>query len=411
MNGRVKLMEHQKKAIWALKSGSILCAGVGTGKSITALAYYYICVCKGGIWGDGKLGVMSDPRDLYIITTARKRDTKEWDEECKRFALGEHKDVKVVIDSWNNLHKYEGVKGAFFIFDEQRVVGSGAWVKSFYKVAAMNQWILLTATPGDSWLDYIPVFVANGFYKNRTQFLRRHAVYSRYSQFPKIDKWLETAYLESLRRRITVVMRFDKKTEQHWERLTLPYNAEEYKRVAVDRWDIVKNEPIKDISRACHLMRQVCNSGSERMDAVLELVEKHRKVIIFYNYDYELESLREGLKKASVTFAEWNGHRHEAIPKTEKWCYLVQYLAGAEGWNCVETDAIIFYSQNYSYKIMTQAAGRIDRMNTRFTDLYYYLIRTDSPIDRAIAKALQGKKKFNEKNYLKGWNLEGSDKG
>lgn len=398
-----------------MKNGCILCAGIGTGKSITAIGYYYTRVCGAAQWDDGNLGPMLDPKDLYIITTARKRDTGEWDKECQRFEL-QSDPVKITVDSWNNIHKYEDVTGAFFIFDEQRVGGSGSWSKSFIKLAKANEWILLSATPGDTWSDYISVFVANGFYKNKTEFLRRHAVYSRYvTTYPKIEKWIEVGRLEMFRRKVTVTMQYEKKTIPHWNDIFVTYDQKLYDRVAKDRWDPWKNEPIQNAAGACYLMRRVVNDNDIRARELFWLVlAKHPKAIVFYNYDYELELIKktfgELLQLENVTdedrklqIAEWNGHKHEPIPKSEKWVYLVQYNSGAEGWNCVETDTLIFYSQSYSYKQMTQAAGRIDRLNTPFTDLYYYVFTSNSHIDGAIARALRGKKDFNAKNFLPNW--------
>lgn len=417
----VHFMPHQQEAIERLRNGSILCAGVGTGKSITALGYYYIRVCCGVVWSDEQegetIGPMTQPKDLYIITTARKRDTGEWMRECERFGLEKDSSVNVVIDSWNNIHKYRDVNGAFFIFDEQRVVGSGTWVREFLRIVKANEWILLSATPGDTWMDYIPVFIANGFYKNRTQFLRRHAIYSPYiTKYPKIERWTEVGYLESLRRRITVTMKYEKVTIPHWKDIIVDYDMKLYKTVSEKRWDPWKKEPIRDIAGACYLMRKVVGSNVLRARQIFWLVmAKHPKVIVFYNYDYELELMKETFRDMleldnlheedrDIQIAEWNGHRHEPIPSgCRRWIYLVQYTAGAEGWNCVETDTIIFYSQSYSYKAMTQAAGRIDRLNTPFTDLYYYTIKSTSPIDKAIGRALRNKKNFNEKLFLPEW--------
>lgn len=392
----VRPLPHQEEAIRKLRSGSILCGGVGTGKSLTALLYFRNVVCKAIQWTDGiERGPLMEPRPLYIITTARKRDTKEWEAECDRF---DDLDVPITIDSWNNIHKYESAEGAFFIFDEQRVVGHGSWVRSFIRIARHNDWILLSATPGDTWMDYIPVFVANGFYKNRSQFLRRHAVYNRFSKYPKVDKWLETGYLEMLRRKITVVMSYDKKTVQHWHDIWVDYDRDLYKLVAEQRWNPYEDQPIQDISAACYLMRKVVNIDGRRLEAVREIIREHDRAIIFYNYDYELEQLRNLADERTV--AEWNGHVHQRLPSVERWVYLVQYTAGAEGWNCIDTDTIIFYSQSYSYKAMTQAAGRIDRMNTTYTDLHYYILKSKSSIDMGIARALKGKRNFNEKLFM-----------
>lgn len=385
----------QKDAIEKLRSGSILCGGVGTGKSITALGYFFLKEVCGTIKENGQAFPPVLSKDLYIITTARKRDTKEWEKECERFPL---KDISVTIDSWNNIGKYEKAEGAFFIFDEQRVVGSGSWVKSFLRITKKNPWILLSATPGDTWMDYIPVFVANGFYKNRTEFLTRHALYNRYSKYPKVDRWLEVTRLELLRRKITVKMEFEKKTVPHDIDIRVLYDKTMYESVSKNMWNPFDEEPVRDISQACYLMRRVVNGDGSRISAMKDILVKHSKVIVFYNFDYELDILRESFSSA-VPIAEWNGHKHEPIPKTDRWIYLVQYTAGCEGWNCTETDTIIFYSQSYSYKQMTQAAGRVDRMNTPFVDLYYYHLLSDSSIDHGILRALKGKKNFNEKIF------------
>ena len=401
----IDLYDYQIEAIRKMKNGCILCGGVGSGKSRTALAYYYL-------QEDGRIGTdeyypMGDPpRDLYIITTARKRDTLEWEGELSPFLLSTHKDVnlysnKVVVDSWNNIKKYADVKGAFFIFDEQRVVGSGAWVKAFLKITKVNAWILLSATPGDTWSDYIPVFVANGFYKNRTEFIREHVVYSRFSKYPKIDRYLNTGRLIHLRNQILVNMDFKRPTISHHEDVYVRYDISKYKDVGRNRWDPYKDEPIINAAGLCYVWRRIVNSDESRQMALLELFEKHPKMIVFYNFDYELDILKGLYYGDEVSIAEWNGHKHQPIPNGKSWVYLVQYTAGAEGWNCITTDTTVFYSQNYSYKIMQQSAGRIDRLNTPFRDLYYYHLKSRSGIDLAISKALKEKKNFNEGKFVK----------
>lgn len=403
----MKLRDYQLEAISNMKTGCILNGGVGSGKSLTSLSYYYLQ--NGGsetFLTGGKYKRMKKPKDLYIITTARKRDTMEWEGELAPFLLSVNSDTsdyknKVIVDSWNNIKKYKEVKGSFFIFDEQRVVGSGEWVKSFLKIAKSNDWILLSATPGDTWSDYIPVFIANGFYKNKTEFLREHAVFARFSKFPKVEKWIGTGKLNRYRRSILVDMNFKRKTEQHHEDIYVDYDKATYKDVMKRRWDIWKDEPITNAGGLCYALRRIVNSDQSRALKLLEIFEDHPKMIVFYNFDYELDILKNLYYGENVTVAEWNGHKHEPTPRKGKWVYLVQYTAGAEGWNCITTDTIVFYSQNYSYKIMHQSAGRIDRMNTPFTDLYYYHLKTKSSIDIAIARALHDKKKFNENSFAR----------
>ena len=366
-----------------MKNGCILCGGVGSGKSRTALAYF----------------TETEPvktEKLYIITTARKRDTHEWEDELKIFP----RIKKFKIDSWNNIKKYKDVTGAFFIFDEDRVTGSGVWAKTFIKLSKVNRWIILSATPGDTWMDYIPVFLANGFYRNKTEFLHEHVIFNRYSKFPQVDRFVGTKRLERLRNDILVDMDFKRPTTSHHIDIWCDYDKTIYKSAMKERWDVYKDKPCENISELCYILRKITNSDVSRLVKVQEITAKTNRVIIFYNFDYELELLKSIHYGPHTKVAEWNGHKHEPIPKSNAWVYLVQYTAGAEGWNCISTDTIIFFSQNYSYKTMEQSQGRIDRMNTPFKDLYYYHLKSKSPIDLAITRALNRKQKFNESRYF-----------
>ena len=400
----ISLFDYQLDAVSRMRNGCILCGGVGSGKSRTSLAYYY--KEQGGVLGTKNYVRMKNPKDLYIITTARKRDTLEWEGELSYFLLSTNPKIngyknRVIVDSWNNIQKYKNVTDSFFIFDEQRVVGSGVWVKSFLKIAKSNDWILLSATPGDTWQDYIPVFIANGFYRNRTEFCNEHIVYSRFSKFPKIDRYINTGRLIRLRDRILVDMDFKRETIAHHEDIIVQYDIPKYKETMRNRWDPYNNEPITNASGLCYILRKIVNSDESRQIALMDILESRPKVIVFYNFDYELDILKGLHYGKDVQIAEWNGHSHQPIPTSKSWVYLVQYTAGCEGWNCIKTDTIVFYSQNYSYKVMAQAAGRIDRLNTPYTDLYYYHLKSRSSIDLAISKALKDKKKFNETRWVK----------
>lgn len=389
------LYPHQKLAVKKLKTGSILVGGVGSGKSRTALLYFYTRVCNGKV---NPYAPATKYCDLYIITTARKRDTKEWVLECCAFVLPTEY-INVTIDSWNNIEKYKDVKKAFFIFDEQRVVGSGKWAKTFIRIARHNDWILLSATPGDTWSDYIPVFIANGFYKNRTEFGYKHIVLKPFMNFPVIDHYINTKVLEKHRDDILVIMKDQRTTKRHDEIVKVRFNKELYLTILKERWNPWKEEPISDPAGLSYSLRRAVNSDESRIEEIVKIVKDKLKCIIFYNFNYERDMLRKMCSDNNFIFAEWNGSKHQEIPKGDSWVYLVQYAAGAEGWNCIVTNTIIFYSQNHSYKLTTQAAGRIDRINTPFTDLYYYKLMSDAYIDKAINKCLTNKKDFNENKF------------
>lgn len=384
--------EYQRKAVNRLKSGSILVGGTGSGKSRTALVYFFSKECGGKIVDTFEEVKKHIP--LYIITTAAKRDKKEWEEELKEFPISQ-----VTIDSWNNIKKYVDIKDSFFIFDEQRVVGSGAWSKSFIKITKSNNWILLSATPGDTWSDYIPVFIANGFYKNRTEFYRRHVIFSRYTNFPKIERYVEENHLEELKRSILIEMPVKRKTVPHRINIITNYDEILYKNMAKDRWDFINDKPIENASQYVQLQRRIVNGDINRITKLKEILEIHKRIIVFYNFDYERDSILKLIKDMKIAHGELNGHIHSDIPKNDRWIYIVQYNSGSEGWNCINTNVIVFFSLSYSYRMMHQAAGRIDRRNTPYKDLYYYYLYSNSSIDKAILKSLEKKKDFNEKKY------------
>jgi len=420
---KVELYPHQEKAVSEMHNGCILGGDVGVGKTITALAY----------------ALLREPgKKIFVITTAKKRDSGDWEHEAARLAVPVD---GIVVDSWNNISKYINEKNAFFIFDEQRLVGTGTWVQSFYKIARNNNWILLSATPGDNWLDYVPVFIANGFYKNITEFRNRHVIYSRFSQFPKVQRYVDTGILQRRRKLLLVEMPLERHTTRHIHMVECDYDQLTFERVWKRRWNVFTDEPIKDAGELFRVARKVVNSDESRLEQLRELMIKHPKLVVFYNFDYELEMLRslantqsgsteqmsdwewllspEGMAAndsqsgtqsstsgTSFAIAEWNGHKHEPIPETDSWLYLVQYTSGSEGWNCIDTDAMVFYSLTYSYKQFYQSQGRIDRMNTPFTDLHYYVLTTKSIADRAVWRALKQKKDFNVRGLSRGFEAQ-----
>lgn len=402
--GRKKfLYDYQMDAVNRMHNGCILCGGVGSGKSRTGLFYYF--KENGGWIDENGYRPMRKPQNLIIITTAKKRDSLEWLGELSNFLLYPDENNKtrfgntIVVDSWNNLPKYKDVKNSFFILDEQRLVSYGAWTKAFLKIAKGNDWILLSATPADTYSDYLPVFLANGFYKNKSEFSSEHIVYSRYTKYPKIDKYVNTKRLDRLVDRVMVIMDYKHDIIKNDIDMWCAYDIPKYKDVIRRRWDIYNECPIQDAGGLCRVLRRVVNSDESRQVKLLEILENHPRAVIFYNYNFERDILLNLAYGDDVEVAEWSGHRHMPIPSSDRWVYICQYTSACEGWEVTKTNCTIFYSQNYSYKVMEQAKGRIDRLNTPYDELFYYHLKTRSGIDLAISKALLQKKKFNERKF------------
>lgn len=397
----LSLYPHQEKAVDALSNGKILYGDVGTGKSRTAVGYYL---------------KKEAPKDVYVITTARKRDSLDWEGEFLRGHVSklerspDGKRGKLWVDSWQNIAKYKNVRNAFFVFDEQRLVGSGAWAKAFEHIAKHNNWILLTGTPGDTWLDYMSVFIANGFYKNRTQFKDEHVVYSTYVKFPKVERYLNEYKLEKFRQQILVHMPMERHTTRVTHYIPVSYDQDLLDVIEKQRWNPYKERPIRSLAEYFYLRRKAVYSHPSRLEAVRRKLSQHPRLIVFYNFDYELEMLRKLADE--VPTAEWNGHKHEEIPDTDRWLYLVQYVSGAEAWNCISTDTILFYSLVYSYKTWQQAHGRTDRMNTLYSVLHYHVLLGVSEgetcsVDAAVLTSLKAKKDFNEYSFARKNKLSG----
>lgn len=399
---------EQIQAVRQLQNGSILAGGVGSGKTLTSLAWYLTSVCNAASFKKGgslaKKKVKGSPT-LYVITTAKKRDSLEWEEEAARLGLSTDPDCSftgssIVVDSWNNIGKYSDREHAVFFFDEQRASGSGRWVKEFLKITRKNTWLLLSATPGDVWMDYLPVFMAHGFFRTRTEFMEDHVIFDRFAKYPKVKRYIGEAKLQRLRRSILVEMPVERHTTRERETVYCDYDRDLYKWVVKNRMDPWTEEPLRDAGGVCRILRKVVSDNDWRSEQAKRILSSNERIIVFYNYNYELDRILAVAESLGVPTAQWNGHRHDVIPAEPRWVYICQYTSAAEGWNCTSTDTVLFWSLNYSWRVTEQCEGRIDRLNTPYSRLKYYFLESHSSIDEAVRRSLSSKKVFNERAFV-----------
>lgn len=399
---------EQIQAVRQLQNGSILAGGVGSGKTLTSLAWYLASVCNAAWFKKGgslaKKKVKGSPT-LYVITTAKKRDSLEWEEEAARLGLStdpacSFTGSSIVVDSWNNIGKYSDREHAVFFFDEQRASGSGRWVKEFLKITKKNTWLLLSATPGDVWMDYLPVFMAHGFFRTRTEFMEDHVIFDRFAKYPKVKRYIGEAKLQRLRRSILVEMPVERHTTRERETVYCDYDRDLYKWVVKNRMDPWTEEPLRDAGGVCRILRKVVSDNDWRSEQAKRILSSNERVIVFYNYNYELDRILAVAESLGLPTAQWNGHRHDAIPAEPRWVYICQYTSAAEGWNCTSTDTVLFWSLNYSWRVTEQCEGRIDRLNTPYSRLKYYFLESHSSIDEAVRRSLSSKKVFNERAFV-----------
>lgn len=399
---------EQIQAVRQLQNGSILAGGVGSGKTLTSLAWYLTSVCNAASFKEGgsliKKKVKGSPT-LYVITTAKKRDSLEWEEEAARLGLStdpacSFTGSSIVVDSWNNIGKYSDREHAVFFFDEQRASGSGRWVKEFLKITRKNTWLLLSATPGDVWMDYLPVFMAHGFFRTRTEFMEDHVIFDRFAKYPKVKRYIGEAKLQRLCRSILVEMPVERHTTRERETVYCDYDRDLYKWVVKNRMDPWTEEPLRDAGGVCRILRKVVSDNDWRSEQAKRILSSNERVIVFYNYNYELDRILAVAESLGLPTAQWNGHRHDAIPAEPRWVYICQYTSAAEGWNCTSTDTVLFWSLNYSWRVTEQCEGRIDRLNTPYSRLKYYFLESHSSIDEAVRRSLSSKKVFNERAFV-----------
>jgi hypothetical protein len=386
------LKPHQLTALRKLSNGNILRAGVGTGKSRVAVRYY----------------LENHPhQDVYVITTARKRDSKDWEGEFASEVVGKHADTTIAgiltVDSWNNIDKYCDVVDAFFVFDEQRLVGTGKWVKSFLKIVKNNGWILLTATPGDTWLDYIPVFIANGFFKNRTEFKREHVVYAPHVRFPKVQRYIAEGRLIRYRNQILVDMPYPKMTTRHESTIWVPHNEKLVEEVTKSRWHLYYDRPIRDIAELYSVRRRVINSDPGRVEALRKLLKDWPRQVVFYNFDYELELLRGFTKR----------HRGSGVERTQARTDPDEQRVGVSRPVCSWRRSVELHRDQCDHllqpDLLLQNVGTGARKDRQIGHSVHrsalFVLRSRSYWDRQIWASLNRKESFNvnvaEREWLK----------
>lgn len=376
-----KLRPAQRDAVDRMHDGCVLLGRTGSGKTMTALGYW--------------LKVHAQ-QDLYVVTTPAKRDAMEWEGDSAK--LGQYLPPERVV-SWNKIKDFEYLESAFVVFDEQRVSGSGKWVKSFLKIAKSNDWILLSATPGDVWIDWLPLFIANGFYRTRTQFTDRHVIWDPHTRYPRIKRYIEEDRLERCQEAICVYLASPNPISRMVHDELVSYDSRKYAEVTRKRWNPFEVRPMMDAGELCRVQRRIVLENVCREEALERLLKGHPRALVFYSYNYELEAIKAVCERLGRSYGQRNGHRHDPVPVSkEPWVYIVQYQS-ADAWNCISTNIAILYSLPYSWRQQEQAMGRIDRMNTPFDELHYYRLMTDSTIDNAILACLDRKETFNERVY------------
>lgn len=394
-----ELYAFQKKAITELQQPDkhICIAGCGAGKGSIALHWLKT----------------TNKKKWLFITTASKRDSKDVENEMVMWFGKESLSsysleviswaalAKWTITNWNSLEDYA------FVFDEVACAKAGVSSnrgRAFIQIAKQTDcWTGYTATPGDRWEDFQAYFVAAGYVKNKTAFMREFCQVQTFKGYPEIVGYYDEHILKAYWKRLTVcpdtqAMLDELPAEQHKTYHFKP--SPTYKRFLKERLDEDGNF-IDTVMGYCHYCRRLCLTAEKLQWVSDYLSGLGTNAVFFYNYIAEGEELEKVAKKALPKGAKvWRiDGKHHDIPTADtigKYdIVLAQYASGSESLNLQFMNHMVFVSPNYSYTTSIQARGRIKRIGQKQNMFFWYLV-CDGTIETDVYACLRGKSDFAE---------------
>ena len=181
-------------------------------------------------------------------------------------------------------------------------------------------------------------------------------------------------------------------------------NTKEYKKFNKDRLiKIDDTELVGDTSLTKMLyLRQLSSQyNSNKTAALKDLLEStNDRVIVFYNFDKELEIIQEICNKLEKPISMINGHEKNLKNFTEcNDCVLLgQYQAAAMGLNLQLSNKIIYFSLPLQSELFMQSKKRIHRIGQEKTCFYWYLI-TKNSIEEQIFETLKQRRDYTNKLF------------
>lgn len=412
-----QLYPYQEKYLEGLPSRYMFSASLGVGKSPMALVHY---IRK------------AYPQPLLILAPASKVRSSDWSRELEevfaahnlalpeyqvlsydKFAYNPSNDAfrKGKRPKWHEFAPDYGGKEWAVIADEVQYckAPSSNRSKALYHVAKNASFFIgLSGTPmPNGWIDFANYSKIFGFTKGITEFKKKYCDIQTYKGFPEIVGYWRIPELEKQWRSIAKPLSRENATELPERtfyniKLKAPRIYFEY---LVDR----KNEQgvlLDNPSKLAHALRQsLAKNKIDRLDEILSSTSDN--VVVFYNYELELQLIKEMLAKKhkDKMMFEQNGHKHE-IPPKEAWervhnsVTLAHYKSGATGVEMQYANITIYYSPTYSYAEYEQSKGRTHR-NGQTKKCIYYRFYSVGTIEKNIWECIAQKKDFSEKLWIK----------
>lgn len=393
------LYNFQRQLLNSIEENYIIAADTGTGKTMMAIHHYL---------------KHNTGEPLLILAPPQKIKEGGWQRELDFVASHYNIEIPYDIISYGVLSKrWKEYKDWFLVMDECHYVKNPTSQRGKAAINLTKQstnFLLLSATPSSNgWGDTIAYMIMFGYYKNKTQFLKEHAVYNRidYGNGPVnvVSDYRDQEKLQKLYQSFSIKLAKE-------DCLDLPplvfekvhfKPSKEYNIIKKDR--VLGEELFDNISKLQHGLRFYANQADKLKYTEMLLEGTEENVIIFYNYKQENEELKKIAKKLKKKVFEVSGSKTN-LPDKEKWTSLknsvtiVQYQAGAAGIELQYANIVIFHTPTYSYQDYEQALGRAYRNGqTKKVTVYQYI--TKNTIETSIYQALAAKKDFTEELFRK----------
>ncbi|MBL0992197.1 MAG: DEAD/DEAH box helicase [Escherichia coli] len=415
----MKLFDYQKEAIENFESKPLNLSDVGTGKSYMSIGSYVksecsklLIICLAPKVND----FVEDSEIFNLNVTALNKGTKK-----NKELLSESNLVAISFESsWRltELNKWVD-KDTFIIIDESHKVSVSKskvtkFVMGLSKRAKYNY--LCTATPVsngklENW--YPQLFISNVFRKPKKEFEQLFVIKQMRQmgsmRFMQITGYRNEHLLEQMIDEASVKYKRDKGylPEDYVYKTKKPamYNKLKKSRLYKDDNDLRveldnSSKLFNSLRQVSHgflngISKQVSKEPFERLDAILE-THNNERVVIFYNYKWEAEMLKQLLDKLKRPYGEYNGSVKDLKPfkNNDNGVVLAQYKSASTGINdFVISNVMVFNSMPLSSTEYLQAKGRTDRHGQDKTPLYYHIV-PDTPIEKKIFSVVTNGKDF-----------------
>ena len=291
---------------------------------------------------------------------------------------------------------------------------------------------ILTGTPqSNGYIDYYNQFHFLGYLDmNQTNFKKRYAItqmmqYGAGPIFQEIIGYRNTEELDEMIHNHSVF--YDRKLDDEELPDEIPVyfpSYPKYRKISNDKVYEFKDGTLEiydTLGAGVMLQRQLASGyiskggntevlDKSKLDWMRDFLEGYdERVVVFYNYNAELEQLKQLLERLDRPYSEYNGHRKDlrAFQESSEGVVLANYGSASTGINdFVIASTMVMYSLTTSYIDFEQAKKRIDRIGQTKKPLFYFLIMKGT-IDARVYHSLQEGKDFDERMYAEheGWNV------